>query len=847
MKKKVLSFLLAVMMLVTMLPTTAFAMGTEMSNEFKSYLNEEGKLEVTYTSTNPNKEEFIREYVWSTGSYRTYESYYFNVNWYNAESNICSLSRIDANTGEEYEIHEVEVVYEEAISDRFAEALTNGKIILPSTSENMDVEWINSYLSSLGNDDYNFQLATYYVPPVNEGEYGDYKPLINADLTEATVMCYEHESGAKECHIVQFERITEKSANYKSYLNADGKLEINAVVPEDEWDFITICELFLWEEGIGWGYIAEDFMSVDFSVDKETHTVDIVYNYDEEVQEKLQGLVENFPEDKEFFKVEDMELINYWVNTVNSDWDIYNAMAGYSGEMKEYLGNYNVELVVDNRAGWGEPFITELIGMAAITHDDIVYYTDDMLGSHADHIIYVPDNTGDSKEELIAAVQKRIDEYLGAGNNVKVSYAGTAKEAWIDASYEMTRHWWEEEDPDLTKEEWAMGWMPAYEDFGADVLYIEGVDEDDPTLLVTITSGDVTETHNVIVRKDSSKMITPTYATADMKNDIEISSTSSAIPLDTAIQSEKLTSGTEYDKIIEVLDVKENETYDISLYSNSLQSNITKLENGTFEVKIPVSDTLKNKDLVAYYVDEDDKVVEYEVTVKDDCAVFATDHFSIYTIAERKDNTGEGPATSVPEVVAPENNVGGSTFEEKAKDVVEKVPFTAEEKAQIEAGAEVTITLEVKDISETVSKEEKAKVEAEVKEVKDQKVGMYLDVNMFKKVGNNTAVKIPELNGKVKIQFTVPDELLVKDTTKNREYSIIRIHDGETTVLDAKFDATTKTLVFETDSFSTYALVYKDVAKVPQTGDNTSVMVWVMLLAVGGCAVAYGTKKKVVR
>jgi len=32
MKKKVLSFLLAVMMLVTMLPTTAFAMGTEMSN-----------------------------------------------------------------------------------------------------------------------------------------------------------------------------------------------------------------------------------------------------------------------------------------------------------------------------------------------------------------------------------------------------------------------------------------------------------------------------------------------------------------------------------------------------------------------------------------------------------------------------------------------------------------------------------------------------------------------------------------------------------------------------------------------------------------------------------------------
>lgn len=842
MKKRILSFLLIVMMLVTMLPITAFAMGIGMSNEFKAYLNEEGKLEVTYTSTNPNKEEFVREYVWSTGSYHTYETYYFNVNWYNEATNICSLSRIDANTGLEYENHEVEVVYEEVMSDRFADILTNGKIILPSTSENMDVDWINSYLYRLGNDNYSFQLATYYVPPVNEGEYGEYKPLINEDCTEATVMCYEYATGAKECHIVQLEQITEMSEKFESYLNSDGKLEINAVIPEDEWDFLTICELFLWEEGINWGYIAEDFMSFDFSVDNETHTVDIVYNYDEEVQEKLQSLVENFPEDKEFFVVEDMELINYWVNTLKSEWDIYNAMAGYSGEMKEYLGNYNVELVVDARAGWGEPFLTEIIGMAAITHEDIVYYVNDMLGSHADHIIYVPDNTGDTKEEIIAAAQKRIDEYLGAGNNVTVSYAGTAMEAWIDASYEMTRHWWEEEDPDLTKEEWAIGFLPAYEDFGTDVLYVDGVKEDDPTFLITITSGDVTKTHNVIIRKDSSKMIIPTYATADMKNDIEISSTSSAIPLDTAIQSEKLTSGTAYDKIMGVLDVEENETYDINLYSNSLQSKITKLENGTFEVKIPVSDILKNKELVAYYVDKDGKVVEYKVSVENGCAVFATDHFSIYTIAEKK--AASEPVQPDVEVVVPETNVGGSTIGEKAEAVVEKVPFTEEEKAKMEAGAEVTITLEVKDITETVSKEDKAKVEAEVKEVKDQKIGMYLDVNMFKQIGDDAAVKVPELNGMVKIQLTVPDELLLNDTAMNRVYSIIRIHDGVTSILEAKFDAQTKKLEFETDSFSTYALVYKDVAKAPVTGDNASVVPLIFLFVVGAVAMVYGVKRR---
>ena len=52
---------------------------------------------------------------------------------------------------------------------------------------------------------------------------------------------------------------------------------------------------------------------------------------------------------------------------------------------------------------------------------------------------------------------------------------------------------------------------------------------------------------------------------------------------------------------LEKIDVKENETYDISLYSEVKGGNVTKLENGTFEVKIPLSDALKDKDKW-YYV-----------------------------------------------------------------------------------------------------------------------------------------------------------------------------------------------------------------------------------------------------
>lgn len=46
MKKRILSFIIVAMMLVTMLPMTAFATETEMSEEFKALLNENGQFEM---------------------------------------------------------------------------------------------------------------------------------------------------------------------------------------------------------------------------------------------------------------------------------------------------------------------------------------------------------------------------------------------------------------------------------------------------------------------------------------------------------------------------------------------------------------------------------------------------------------------------------------------------------------------------------------------------------------------------------------------------------------------------------------------------------------------------------
>ncbi len=112
---------------------------------------------------------------------------------------------------------------------------------------------------------------------------------------------------------------------------------------------------------------------------------------------------------------------------------------------------------------------------------------------------------------------------------------------------------------------------------------------------------------------------------------------------------------------------------------------------------------------------------------------------------------------------------------------------------------------------------------------------------------------------------------------------MIRIHNGETQVLPCVYDEATKTITFETDSFSTYALAYQTSAtsggltqgggtsgetapttttpqptgtqdsnaqgsgaeqKTPLTGDNHRILVYFMLCAVSLLTLVVGKKKE---
>ena len=130
-------------------------------------------------------------------------------------------------------------------------------------------------------------------------------------------------------------------------------------------------------------------------------------------------------------------------------------------------------------------------------------------------------------------------------------------------------------------------------------------------------------------------------------------------------------------------------------------------------------------------------------------------------------------------------------------------------------GKNIGVYLEVVDVSDTIDESDKELIE---NELDDNTLGIYLDVNLFKKVEGEEAVKLTQTNAPVKITFEIPEDLLNTDNSIKRIYKVFRLHNGVVTKIDVVVNGTTAT--FETDEFSTYALTYIDTANNPQTGDT---------------------------
>ena len=221
---------------------------------------------------------------------------------------------------------------------------------------------------------------------------------------------------------------------------------------------------------------------------------------------------------------------------------------------------------------------------------------------------------------------------------------------------------------------------------------------------------------------------------------------------------------------------------------------------------------------------------------------FKNGQTSLYDMSDvviRSNNTGAGTVENATDSSA---NAHAGALEMSSESMTDAL-LTEEEKAMVSNGVSVQVDLDIKDISETVLKEDKTLIE---KASGKNTVALYLDITLTKQLGTASPVKVAETTDAVTVSITVPTALRNNDTKIERSYKVIRVHEGKTDILDTVYDAKSGKLTFETNAFSTYALVYSDApakASSPQTGDTATPWLFAGMMVLSFCGITVLTNK----
>lgn len=155
------------------------------------------------------------------------------------------------------------------------------------------------------------------------------------------------------------------------------------------------------------------------------------------------------------------------------------------------------------------------------------------------------------------------------------------------------------------------------------------------------------------------------------------------------------------------------------------------------------------------------------------------------------------------------------------KQELAELVLTDEEKQQVQNGTNILIRLVVEDANGSVEETDRTAVEAARG---DYQVGQYLDISLLKIVNDADPQIISETKAKLRITIAIADVLKNTADAVTREYAVLRVHNGESSVLE-DIDSDADTITIESDRFSTYAIIYKDSQKSGEDngGDSGSV------------------------
>ena len=299
-----------------------------------------------------------------------------------------------------------------------------------------------------------------------------------------------------------------------------------------------------------------------------------------------------------------------------------------------------------------------------------------------------------------------------------------------------------------------------------------------------------------------------------------------------------------------VSDAVAAEAVDLSLNQVVSKGNGTNWETGITEFEKPITVSLALKDYDANYDytvvrNHNGKLTALDTTAINGTVSFATNQFSTYVIVKKE--------KSKTPVYSTEANAGAgapqTTFSQTTKELLDAIGLTAAEKKAIANGANVNVVLNVN--VKTLTEKEAKLIESVIGK---NKMAETYDINLLLQIAGLADRNITDPSSAIGITITIPDKFINTDTSVKRVYRMVRIHDRKATVIDGTFDANTKQFTFATDGFSTYALVYEDVAATtttpattsPKTNDTSLPIAWLLLLGAGlcGCMAVTLVKKK---
>ena len=157
---------------------------------------------------------------------------------------------------------------------------------------------------------------------------------------------------------------------------------------------------------------------------------------------------------------------------------------------------------------------------------------------------------------------------------------------------------------------------------------------------INLNYSDMGEDFNIEWNNFSDKVIKVNITSQDTKTGITMDNTIEGVNGTTytapKLNVNSITSGEIYNRVQTALNNKVNKfvVYDIKITSE----NVIVQPNGKVEIKIPIPSDFDSSNLVVYRIDDDGTENKYEVEVEtinnNKYAVFETDHFSTYVLAE---------------------------------------------------------------------------------------------------------------------------------------------------------------------------------------------------------------------